>query len=87
MHKYADQFIFPGGTYDNRLYFGSSVHFDSSLEEPAQLLLFDAQTSGGLLLGVPQSRLDKLVSWADEIKQSLWVIGEVTPGKGIEVAP
>ena len=58
---YADQFIFPGGTYDNRLYFGSSVHFDPSLDEPSQLLLFDPQTSGGLLLAVPPDKLEKLL--------------------------
>ena len=54
--RYAEQFIFPGGTYDNRLYFGSNVHFDPSLDEPSQLLIFDAQTSGGLLLAVPPDR-------------------------------
>ncbi len=82
---YAEQFIFPGGTYDNRLYFASSVHFDPSLDEPSQLLLFDAQTSGGLLLAVPPAKLDKFVSRAGELEQPAWVIGEVTPGKGIEV--
>ncbi len=82
---YAEQFIFPGGTYDNRLYFGSSVHFDPSLDEPSQLLLFDAQTSGGLLLAVPPAKLDQFTSRAAEMKQPVWVIGEVVEGKGIEV--
>jgi selenide,water dikinase len=82
---YAEQFIFPGGTYDNRLYFGSNVHFDPSLDESSQLLLFDPQTSGGLLLAVPPDKLEKLIARAEQIGAPLWVIGEVIPGKGIEV--
>ena len=82
---YAEQFIFPGGTYDNRLYFGSSVHFDPALDEPSQLVLFDSQTSGGLLLAVPQGKLDQLLSKAAQVDQSVWVIGEVIQGEGIEV--
>jgi selenide, water dikinase len=83
--KYADQFIFPGGTYDNRLYFGSNVHFDPALDEPSQLLLFDSQTSGGLLLAVPSDKLEQLQSRAAQLDQPVWVIGEVIQGKGIEV--
>ena len=82
---YAEQFIFPGGTYDNRLYFGSNVHFDPALDEPSQLLLFDSQTSGGLLLAVPPDKLDQLLSRATQKDQPVWVIGEVVQGKGIEV--
>jgi len=82
---YAEQFIFPGGTYDNRLYYGSDVHFDHTLDEPSQLLLFDSQTSGGLLLAVPRDKFDRFLSRATQIDQPVWVIGEVIPGKGIEV--
>ena len=84
-HNYAEQFIFPGGSYDNRLYFGSSVHFDPSLDEPSQMLLFDSQTSGGLVLAVPPDKLDQLLSRAAQMAQPVWVIGEVMQGKGIEV--
>jgi selenide,water dikinase len=83
--SYAEQFIFPGGTYDNRLYFGSNVHFDPALDEPSQLLLFDSQTSGGLLIAVPLDKLEHLQSRAAQVNQPLWVIGEVIQGKGIEV--
>jgi selenide,water dikinase len=83
--KYAEQFIFPGGTYDNRLYFASSVHFDPVMDEPTQLLLFDAQTSGGLLLAVPSNNLESFMSHAAQMDQPAWVIGEVVAGKGITV--
>jgi selenide,water dikinase len=84
-HHYAEEYMFPGGTYDNRLYFGTNVHFDPSLDEPSQLLLFDAQTSGGLLLSVPPGKLDRLLARAVEMEQPLWVIGEVVSEKGIQV--
>ncbi len=51
--KYAGQGIFPGGAFDNKKHFESRAHFTASLDEPEQMLLFDPQTSGGLLLGVP----------------------------------
>jgi selenide,water dikinase len=83
--KYAEEHIFPGGAYDNRLYFGSSVHFDPALDEASQMLLFDSQTSGGLLLAVPPEKLERLLTRAEQMGQPLWAIGEVTQGKGIEV--
>ncbi len=83
--RYAQEFIFPGGSSDNRLYFGAQVKFDDKIGEPEQMLLFDAQTSGGLLLCVPPQTLDALLDRAAQIGQMLWPIGEVVAGSGIEV--
>jgi selenide,water dikinase len=83
--KYAGNWTFPGGTLDNRSYFGSRVKFPSGLSEEFQLLLFDAQTSGGLLLAVQPDRLERLLQKAEAREVSLWVIGEVLEGEGIEV--
>jgi selenide,water dikinase len=83
--KYAQEFIFPGGASDNRLYFQEHVQFTRSLPEEEQLLLFDPQTSGGLLLCVPAGNLEPLLKRAQEIGQPLWVVGEVVNGAGIEV--
>lgn len=74
--KYAEDFIFPGGASDNRLYFGQHVCFASEVDEASQMLLFDPQTSGGLLLAVPPEKLDKLFARAAQLEQPLWVIGE-----------
>ena len=82
---YAEKFIFPGGTYDNRLFFGSNVHFDPIIDQPSQLLLFDPQTSGGLLLAIPPDKLEQFQNRAVVLEQPLWVIGEVISGKEIEV--
>jgi selenide,water dikinase len=84
--RYASEYIFPGGSSDNRLYYGSHVNFNAAIDEPSQLLLFDAQTSGGLLLAVHPDRLDDLLSAGETLQQPLWVIGEVLGGNAsIEV--
>jgi selenide,water dikinase len=82
---YARQWIFPGGSVDNRLFYGSQVHFAPEIDEASQMLLFDAQTSGGLLLSVPAEKLPALLQRAAELSQPLWVVGEVIAGDGIEV--
>jgi selenide,water dikinase len=83
--KYADLWTFPGGAADNRLHFGEAIRFDARLDETAQMLLFDPQTSGGLLLAVPAARLAAFQSRAAELNQPVWAIGEVVEGAGIEV--
>jgi selenide, water dikinase len=81
----ANDYVFPGGTADNRLYFGLQTTFSASIDEPSQMLLFDAQTSGGLLLAVPQEKISAFLKKAQERDQKMWVIGEVIEGHGIQV--
>jgi selenide,water dikinase len=83
--KYAGMWTFPGGTSDNRAYFGPRVAFDTGINEMEQMLLFDAQTSGGLLLAIPQEKTDNFIARASEIQQPAWVIGEAISGSGISV--
>ena len=84
-HKYAEKGIFPGGAFDNKKYFEPNVQFNSSLGEPDEMLLFDPQTSGGLLLGVSRHSLDSFLARAQELGQAAWVVGEVEEGTGIRV--
>jgi selenide,water dikinase len=83
--KYAEMWAFPGGASDNHVHFGPQVTFDPSIDEATQMLLFDPQTSGGLLMGVPNDKLENFQSRARELKQPIWVIGEVRAGSGIKV--
>lgn len=84
---YAEAWIFPGGSSDNRLYFGDRVKFDPEINEVSQMLMFDAQTSGGLLLCVAAEKIDAFMVRANELDQPMWEIGEVVEGDGIEVVP
>jgi selenide, water dikinase len=83
--KYARQGIFPGGAFDNRGHFGPEVEFAETIDEPDQMLLFDPQTSGGLLLGVPARLLDRFLERAQEIGQAAWVIGKAQAGTGLQI--
>jgi selenide,water dikinase len=84
-HKYAEMWTFPGGTSDNRAHFGPRVVFADGISEMEQMLLFDAQTSGGLLLAVPEENLDNFIARANDIRQPAWVVGEIITGEGISV--
>lgn len=80
---YANQGIFPGGTARNQDYFESWVVFDDGLSAAQRSLLFDPQTSGGLLMALPAAKapalLDALRAAGDE---SSCIMGEVREGDG-----
>lgn len=83
--KYAEKGAFAGGAFDNKKYFESKVEFSESIDELSQMLLFDPQTSGGLLLGVPREKLDAFLARAREMDQAVWVIGHVETGRSIQI--
>ncbi len=84
-HRYAEDFIFPGGASDNRLFFGPQVQFATHIDEPSQMLLFDPQTSGGLLVSIPRGKLDAFLKRSSDVGALFWEVGEVLVGQGIEV--
>jgi len=83
--KYAKEFIFPGGASDNKLFFEEHVQYHRELVDEEKFLLFDPQTSGGLLLSVSREKLNGLLTRAEEIGQSLWVVGEVVEGDHLKI--
>jgi len=84
--RHAQAWRFPGGASDNKLYYSQHVIFDSAIPEEEQFLLFDPQTSGGLLLGVPQDRISAFLEEAGVRDEPVWLVGEVVAGDRIEVA-
>lgn len=83
--KYAEMGCFAGGAFDNKGYFEAKIRFAETIDEENQMLLFDPQTSGGLLLGVPQEKLEAFAARAQELGQAVWVVGRVETGSGITV--
>ncbi len=83
--RYAKEWIFPGGSTDNRIFFGPQVSFAPQIDEPSQMLLFDAQTSGGLLLSVAPDKLNLLLAKANDVGQDLWEVGDVIEGNTIHI--
>ncbi len=53
--------VVPGGTLDNLAYVKPYVEFDDDISEVDRILLADAQTSGGLLISIPEERADSLM--------------------------
>ena len=84
-HKYAEKGCFAGGAFDNLSFYKPDVNFARSLSEAEEMLLFDPQTSGGLLLGVPANQVDDFMHQAEKTKQPAWRIGEVKSGSGITI--
>jgi selenide,water dikinase len=82
---YANMGTFPGGTLDNQKFFGDRVEFAAGITDAEQLLLFDAQTSGGLLLAVPGDRIDAMTERGLGDDLPFWRIGTVREGSGIEI--
>jgi selenide,water dikinase len=58
----AERGAVPGGTRRNREALESLVKFGAEVPEPMRVLLFDAQTSGGLLIAVEADRANALVA-------------------------
>jgi selenide,water dikinase len=85
--NFGEVFTFPGGSLDNRSYYGEHISFTGNLTEWEQMLLFDAQTSGGLLLAVPAEQSVAFAAAAKKREQPIWEIGEVSAGEvGVEVS-
>jgi selenide,water dikinase len=82
--SYAEKGIFPGGAFDNKEHFEKFVTFER-LDEPSQMLLFDPQTSGGLLFGIAPEKLSAFEVRAKEMNQPYWLVGEARAGSGLEV--
>merc|ERR1711920_87695 len=74
----VDDTCIPGGSLNNLKLVEPVVRFASSVPRELQVLLADAQTSGGLLLAVPGPDADSLVTALHNagLKSSA-VIGEV----------
>jgi selenide,water dikinase len=84
--EYADLNLFPGGACNNQRTYGGHVSFNG-LSEEMQLLLFTPETSGGLLIALPPAEADRLEALCQEAGQTVWRVGEVVAGEGIEVVP
>ena len=70
--------LLSGATYSNRKYAGDVVAFAADIELAEQDLLFDPQTSGGLLLACPGEQADELLSRLDEsVDTACSIIGHV----------
>jgi selenide,water dikinase len=79
--EYAEMGMIPGGLHRNRDYRKNMVDIDKSVPQYLQDILFDPQTSGGLLIAVPKAKASRLLKkLRSEGVAEAAVIGEVVKG-------
>ena len=82
---YAKQQQIPGGAGRNKLYLEGKVAYARKIEDERNEILFDPQTSGGLLIAVAQTKLDALAHALKTRGVDYWIIGEAIAENGIKV--
>jgi selenide,water dikinase len=85
--EYASRGIVTGGASRNRSHLQDKVTFSDKVTEDMRQILFDAQTSGGLLLAVAPERGAAVEARFAAAELPVWQIGEVIKGPGIRVEP
>jgi selenide,water dikinase len=80
--EYAQQGIFPGGQGRNRGYYGRWVEFEDGVDDVMRNLVFDPQTSGGLLMTIEAQKADDLMVALQKRDVDAFVVGDVTAGEG-----
>jgi selenide,water dikinase len=59
-------------------YLAPSVEKTGDVDDLREVLMYDPQTSGGLLISVKASKADKLMKALEEVGVEASVVGEVT---------
>jgi selenide,water dikinase len=86
VRKYIEAGYLTRGSTLNPSEFGEHVHFAPDVPMPIRTLMWEAETSGGLLLAVPEHELDRFRQTAFKRRLQCWEIGDVVAGEGIEVS-
>ncbi len=75
----AQMGLVPAGAYRNREFYGNSITFAADVNLAYQDLLFDPQTSGGLLAAIPANEAEAVVAAMCEAGIQAAVVGSVHP--------
>jgi selenide,water dikinase len=79
-----------GGMVANQAHFGAAVHIDDRVEGALQLLFFDPQTSGGLLVAANGGRAEQVEAalWSADVRAArIGIVGRSKPGCLIDIRP
>ena len=85
--EYAYRGITTGGATRNRRYLDGKVTISAEIGEEIQHILYDPQTSGGLLFALPAAAVAGVEARFAESGLPFWRVGEVTERRGVSVVP
>lgn len=80
--EYAQMGLIPAGAYNNKNYIGDKVSIDQDIPEYLVDILYDPQTSGGLLISIAKEYADLLLNKLSDSPVEYAIIGEITEYKG-----
>jgi selenide, water dikinase len=75
---FANMGIIPGGANKNRKFFQKFTQVDKGVDKAILDLMFDPQTSGGLLISLEKNESKKFVERMKSAGQKAWMIGEIS---------
>jgi selenide, water dikinase len=79
--EYARLGLLTGGGHSNREFFSCRVEADTNLSPLLMDILYDPQTSGGLLISLPSDQAQNLVETLNkEAQMDAWIVGQVVEG-------
>ena len=82
----VDQLSYAGNEAARR-YLDGKVEMSAPIGEEMQHILYDPQTSGGLLFALPPDAIARVEARFEGSGLSLWRVGDVIEGRGISVVP
>jgi selenide,water dikinase len=82
---YASRGIVTGGAERNRKYLAGKVLIAAGIAEELEHILFDPQTSGGLLFAVSSGEADEVEARFAAANLPVWRVGSATDGEGVHV--
>lgn len=77
--------VIPAGAYRNADHFGAGVSFDEDVPTGMEDVLFDPQTSGGLLFALPPADAEVLLARLEDAEVPGALVGSLAPYEGVRV--
>lgn len=77
--EYASMGLIPEGAYANMGFLEGKVSMSDEIAQEISDIMYDPQTSGGLLMSVPKEKVSQLMDILKECPTECAVIGEVCP--------
>ena len=74
---YANMGLIPKGCYDNKKFVGNNYILENEIDESLLNVMFNPETSGGLLITVPENEVEDILEKLKEIPTRFAVIGKV----------